>query len=52
MRHPFQTYMFHMRYACKTCRFEIVYFWTASECQRECDYDETTDSDPVKISAA
>jgi hypothetical protein len=50
MRHPFQTYTFHMHYACESCRFGIVSFWTASECPREHAYDEMPDSDPVQVS--
>jgi hypothetical protein len=26
MRHPFQTYTFHIRYTCEACRFGIVPF--------------------------
>jgi hypothetical protein len=52
MRHPFQTYTFHMRYACEMCRYRIIPFWTASECPRERVYDMTPGSDPVKISVA
>jgi hypothetical protein len=51
MRHPFQTYTFHMRYICEACRFKIVPFWTVSECPRECAYDVMPDLDLVKISA-
>jgi hypothetical protein len=52
MCHLFQTYTFHMRYACEVCRFKIVLFWTASKYPREGAYDETPSSDPVKILAA
>jgi hypothetical protein len=52
MRHSFQTYTFHMCYACEACKFGIVPFWTASECPRERAYDETPGSDPIKISGA
>jgi hypothetical protein len=49
MHHPFRTYTFHMRYAYEACRFRIVPFYTTMECPRERAYDETPDSDPVKI---
>jgi hypothetical protein len=52
MRHLFRTYTFYMRYACETCMFRIVSFWTVSECLRELDYEEMPDSDPVKILVA
>jgi hypothetical protein len=52
MHHLFQTYTFHMRYACEACRFRIVPFWTASECPRERAYDETSGSDLIEILAA
>jgi hypothetical protein len=32
MRHPFETYTFHMRYVSEACRFRIIPFWIASEC--------------------
>jgi hypothetical protein len=49
MRHPFQTYKFHMRYACEACRFGVVPFWTLSECPRECAYDKMPGSNPIEI---
>jgi hypothetical protein len=52
MCHPFQTYIFHMCYACETCRFKIIPFGIASECPRERSYEEMADSDSVKILAA
>jgi hypothetical protein len=48
MRHPFQTYTFHMHYASEACWFGIVLFWTASKCPRERAYDETPGSDLVE----
>jgi hypothetical protein len=52
MRHPFQTYTFYGCYACDTCRFGIVPFWTVSECPRERAYDVTPDLDPIEILVA
>jgi hypothetical protein len=52
MHHPFQTYIFHLRYACEACRFGIIPFWIASECPRERAYDVTPDLDLVKSLAA
>jgi hypothetical protein len=49
MRHPFRTYTSHIRYACETCRFRIVSFWTASEFPRERAYEETPGSDQSKF---
>jgi hypothetical protein len=52
MRHSFQTYMFHMHYACQACRFGIASFWIASQCSSEHAYDETPSLNSVKILAA
>jgi hypothetical protein len=52
MRHPFQTYMFHMHYTCEARRFGIVPFWAFSKCPRERAYNQTPGSDLIKILVA